>query len=71
MNKDVPRFSRGNIINSFFTGTRPVALPQGDNRLYKYNLNDWVRVDLNKGQRKWPYKFSLQTGTSYYLQQII
>lgn len=63
INSGRPRFSRMAVLNNFFTGPRPIALPQNEEKLYKYKIGQTVRFELSKNQRHWPYKFSLAYGT--------
>jgi len=62
INNALPRWSRSTVMTNYFTGQRPVALPQNEEKFYKYKVGETVRYDLPKQLRRWPYKFSLQSG---------
>lgn len=52
------------MLTSYFTRPRAIALPQTASKLYKYNIGEIVRIDLNKSQRQFPFKYSLSGGKS-------
>jgi hypothetical protein len=55
--------SQLNLMLGFFTGTSPVIVPQQYPNLYKFKINETVRINLSKAVRKQlGFKFSLFYG---------
>ncbi len=52
------------MLTSYFTRPRAISLPQTVSKLFKYNIGENVRIDLNKSQRQFPFKYSLSGGKS-------
>jgi hypothetical protein len=64
INNKLSNVSRMAMLTSYFTRPRAISLPQTASKLYKYNIGEIVRIDLNKSQRQFPFKYSLSGGKS-------
>jgi len=61
-----------NVLLKYFTAPRSISLPQKDEKCYKYQVGDLVRVEMNRQQRLFSFrKFSLLGGKCRYVSHCV